>query len=129
MGMTQMNVRIDEDLKAAGDAAFRAAGVTPSEVVRSVWEYAASGGEGAGKVIDLTSAGDGGDERRRALIAAYKKSEGLYARLYQRSVVDAAVADQHASWDDEALERERLNYEEMRWEAYLDKAEERGWDL
>lgn len=38
---TQLNTRIDSDLKREGDAVFRRAGLTPSEVVRGVWSYAA----------------------------------------------------------------------------------------
>ena len=37
----QLNIRIDPGLKARGDAVFARAGLTPSEVVRGVWEYAA----------------------------------------------------------------------------------------
>ena len=42
MANTQMNIRIDELLKARGDAAFANLGMTPTDVVRAVWEYAAS---------------------------------------------------------------------------------------
>ena len=42
MANTQMNIRIDEFLKARGDAAFANMGMTPTDVVRAVWEYAAS---------------------------------------------------------------------------------------
>lgn len=37
----QLNTRIDADLKREGDVVFRRAGLTPSEVVRGVWSYAA----------------------------------------------------------------------------------------
>ncbi len=38
--MAQLNARIGADLKHAGDKVFAAYGLTPSEVVRSVWSYA-----------------------------------------------------------------------------------------
>lgn len=38
---TQMNVRMDAQLKQVGDKAFANAGLTPSQVVRSVWEFGA----------------------------------------------------------------------------------------
>ena len=38
----QMNVRIDDQIKRAGDAVFDSIGLTPTQVVRSVWEYAAA---------------------------------------------------------------------------------------
>lgn len=40
MPTTQMNVRIDQALKNAGDAAFKAAGYTPTQIVRDVWRFA-----------------------------------------------------------------------------------------
>lgn len=41
MAITQMNVRIDADLKAAGDAVLARAGLTPTQFVRRAWEFAA----------------------------------------------------------------------------------------
>lgn len=38
----QLNTRIDPDLKRRGDAVFARAGLTSSEVVRAVWEAAAT---------------------------------------------------------------------------------------
>lgn len=43
--MVQMNVRLDEDLKARGDERLRRLGVTPSEAVRLLWTYVAQTGE------------------------------------------------------------------------------------
>lgn len=39
--MTQMNIRIDERLKAQGDSAFEAIGWTPSQAARVFWQFAA----------------------------------------------------------------------------------------
>jgi len=38
----QLNTRIDPDLKRRGDAVFSRAGLTSSQVVRAVWEAAAT---------------------------------------------------------------------------------------
>lgn len=38
--MTQMNVRIEADLKERGDRAFERIGSSPSEMVRALWRYA-----------------------------------------------------------------------------------------
>lgn len=35
----QMNVRIDRQLKEAGDAVLAHLGMTPSQAVRALWEY------------------------------------------------------------------------------------------
>lgn len=40
MTPVQMNVRIERDLKLAGDAAFEEIGYTPTEVVREMWGFA-----------------------------------------------------------------------------------------
>ena len=42
MATVQMNVRIDERLKAAGDSALARAGLTASEAVRDLWRYLAA---------------------------------------------------------------------------------------
>lgn len=39
--LTQMNTRIDRELKERGDAALARAGFTPSQAVRALWEFAA----------------------------------------------------------------------------------------
>ncbi len=41
MATTQLNVRIDADLKAAGDAVLERFGVSSVQVVRKVWQYMA----------------------------------------------------------------------------------------
>ena len=41
MAAVQMNTRIDEKLKAEGDAAFAEFGYSPSEAVRLMWGFAA----------------------------------------------------------------------------------------
>lgn len=43
--MNQMNIRIDESLKKQGDKVFSQHNLTPSAVVRAVWQYAAETGE------------------------------------------------------------------------------------
>lgn len=41
MAMTQMNVRIDEQLRIEGNAALESVGISPAQMVRAVWSYAA----------------------------------------------------------------------------------------
>ena len=38
--MTQMNTRIEQDLKQRGDAVLAEAGFSPSEAVRALWKFA-----------------------------------------------------------------------------------------
>lgn len=37
---SQVNVRIDANMKTAGDAALAAAGITPTQAVRMLWSLA-----------------------------------------------------------------------------------------
>lgn len=39
--MSQMNVRIDEHLRAEGNLALESIGLSPSHIVRNIWSYAA----------------------------------------------------------------------------------------
>ncbi|MEY8437056.1 type II toxin-antitoxin system RelB/DinJ family antitoxin [Atopobiaceae bacterium 24-176] len=43
MATAQMNVRIDQDLKARGDGALANLGVSPTQAVRWLWEQACTG--------------------------------------------------------------------------------------
>lgn len=41
MGAVQLNTRLDEDLKRAGDAVLAEYGVSSTEAIRSMWQYMA----------------------------------------------------------------------------------------
>ena len=40
MTLTQMNIRIESEMKSAGDAAFAEIGYSPTEAVRELWGFA-----------------------------------------------------------------------------------------
>ncbi len=40
MATSQINVRIDEDLRVQGNLALKAAGYAPSQAIRTLWEFA-----------------------------------------------------------------------------------------
>lgn len=42
MVMSQMNVRIDNEMRVAGNLALESAGFTPARAVRGLWKFAAS---------------------------------------------------------------------------------------
>lgn len=48
--LSQVNVRIDAKQKAAGDAALAAAGISPSEAVRALWDLAVRYSQEPGKL-------------------------------------------------------------------------------
>lgn len=53
MDTVQMNIRIDRTLKREGDAALAAAGFTPSQAVRALWEIAVHLRDRPGDLADL----------------------------------------------------------------------------
>ena len=71
MAAVQMNVRIDEDVKARGDEVFARAGFTPSQVVRAVWEYAEQTGEVPAFMRASGADADEAERRRRIALAEY----------------------------------------------------------
>ncbi|MBS5451601.1 MAG: type II toxin-antitoxin system RelB/DinJ family antitoxin [Coriobacteriia bacterium] len=113
--MAQLNARIGADLKHAGDKVFAAYGLTPSEVVRSVWSYAVdcqkppefmTRGDEAQKKAELT--------RRLALI-----EQG--AGLAWKSLPDChalARSETRPDWSAEFCELKDVAYDE-RTEAAL----------
>lgn len=80
----QLNTRIDPGLKARGDAVFARAGLTSSEVVRAVWEYAAR----TQKVPEcvLAHKDDERESRRKAVL----EGAGLARRMAEEMGVSLA---------------------------------------
>lgn len=113
--MTQMNTRIDDALKRQGDAVFAKIGLSPSEVVRSVWEYAARHAEAPAAVMAALSA-----NAREALPAeasfraALAESSSNLVSKYRESIgaptpdkldtIDYRIAREEA-WNEKLQER------------------------
>ncbi len=53
----QLNVRMDAQLRAAGDAILKRVGVTPAEIVRALWAKIAGGAGDYEKVLNLLAEG------------------------------------------------------------------------
>jgi antitoxin component of RelBE/YafQ-DinJ toxin-antitoxin module len=116
MELTQMNVCIDADLKAAGDRVLCQMGLTPSDIVRGVWLYAASHDETPAVVRDAISEGIGEPERieaemRRSLI---ERDANLIADFCKQHAPDGGIT----------VVLEHLDYKAMReeghWESLAD---------
>ena len=60
----QMNVRIDRQLKEAGDAVLAHLGMTPSQAVRALWEYLVVNGRMPSKGGTAVPVSDGVEPRR-----------------------------------------------------------------
>lgn len=119
--LTQMNIRIDADLKTRADRALEAAGLTPTKAVRALWERIAEledRPQEIAKLIAPAGASDGPsleDERVRKLEAARMGAQIVSNALEGRGI-DAASID-----DD-------LSYKELRERALMERLGERGLD-
>lgn len=92
MAMTQMNIRIDDAVKREGDAVLARCGFTPSQAVRSLWEYAVR----TGGVPPFMAKGREGDSRATrdeacGLIAA---GAGLAQRLARCADAGSATSEE-----------------------------------
>lgn len=112
----QMNVRIDDRLKAAGDGVFAKIGLTPTQVVRSVWEFAAAHREAPAIVLEAlespTMAYGLAESERRAGQIEY--AGNVFPRM--RELFSLQPPDQ----------LEELDYRNMRERALFERMEERG---
>ena len=74
--VVQMNVRIDSQLKNAGDRVLERAGLSPTKAVRALWERLASFSDAPEKAVELLFPSEGGSvssieaERARKLKVA-----------------------------------------------------------
>ena len=101
MGATvQLNTRIDPELKRRGDAVFAHEGLTSSEVVRAVWEYAAK----SQKVPECIRKGDVSAQEQR--LRAVRDGAGVARKVALELGVELASAS--------------VNYEALRDEMYDD---------
>lgn len=120
--MTQMNVRIDADIKAAGDEAFASIGCTPSHVVQAIWNYAARNrhdkkalrrlNQMVEKPIDEEAQRN--IERRLELV---RQGPQLYLNMLKKMGIEGVP---------EPLD---ISDEELLYEAYLDRMAEKGMPL
>lgn len=112
MPMTQMNVRIDADLKKAGDEALASIGLTPSETVRMVWQAAAERKDGLQKLKEMAPS-------RRAAEVVNARENGFEA---MRNTVDRFMADR--GYD--LATPVNMSDEELLEQALVERMKERG---
>ena len=117
MATTQMNVRIDCDVKPAGDAALASIGFTPSSVIQAVWRFAERNKRNRKELLRLKavlesaeqSASD--EEDAKSWVVA---GPAIYADM---------LAEMGIEGDPQPLEE---STEDLLFQAYQDKLEERG---
>ena len=115
---TQMNVRIDTVIKAAGDAALRERGISPTELIRSLWTKVARRDSAGDKVLRLlqdapTSQDDSVRQQRLELVRS--SSQLVEQELRSLGISPAPLAYDPARSDEDVL-----------YEALSDRMRERG---
>lgn len=111
----QMNVRMSRSVKEAGDAALAAAGLSPSEVVRAVWEKAARRGKDLEEVVSLLRPAE-------QVVRDASDEDDLVTRGSR--IVEEGMRE--LGIDIRRVSIPELTYEELREQALADRLEERG---
>lgn len=115
----QINARIEPALKVAGDKALAAAGLSPTQAIRGLWELAASLTE---RPQEIRSALFPTQEAMRKRSEARANQEYVSERLAALERLDAEFRSTYArlgiAWE---APREELSLEELKWEAYDEK--------
>ncbi len=95
----QMNVRIDRQLKEAGDAVLAQIGMTPSQAVRELWQYLTENGR-------MPVAKRNNDEvpfdDMRSKVSSSRVSEGaaLISNFYERFSIQKPSPDEAFDYDE-----------------------------
>ena len=87
---SQLNVRMDSELRSAGDAVLERMGVTPTEVVRALWAKIAKGVQECEQVLHALSDEDDAtiSSRGDKLVG---QIEGWHSQLFSLAEVDRAT--------------------------------------
>ncbi len=115
--MSQMSVRIDEQLRVEGNRAFEEVGWSPSQAVCALWGYAARNRHNPRKlreVVDLLEGAVGREEEKPRPSEAVLRGPRLYDEFCEKHGLDRSKP------------REVLSYEELKEEAFLERWTERG---
>ena len=116
MAMTQMNTRIDSQVKERGDAVLAQAGYSPSRAIRAVWSFAASHAHDPEAVKDFLQQAEGGaDGSRTEAVEAKLQALDRGLRLHEQleRTIGARNKVEHDLPDDRHLRGEALF---SRWE-------------
>ena len=94
----QLNTRIDKSLKQGGDSVFARYGLSPSDVVRAVWRYAAEHQEPPSFM--LQGEGDNGVAQPDRRLVLAREGRGLAVSLAEKAGVriDRDLLSDDAEW-------------------------------
>ena len=118
--IAQVNVRIDANLKTAGDAALAKAGLTPTKAIRALWQRFAELADRPEKVRELV-------ESRDVFAPAERAEQGRKLSLAREGsmIVSRSLAERGVVVPEGF---EELSYEELREQVLLERLRERGLD-
>lgn len=95
----QMNVRIDRQLKEAGDAVLAHIGMTPSQAVRELWQYLTENGH-----MPVTKKDNGevlsDDIRSKASPSHVSEGAALISNFYERFSIQRPSPDEAFDYDE-----------------------------
>lgn len=95
----QMNVRIDRQLKEAGDAVLTHIGMTPSQAVRELWQYLTENGHmPVAKKNDDKVLPD--DIRSKASSSRVSEGAALISNFYERFSIQRPSPDESFDYDE-----------------------------
>ena len=83
LATAQINARIEPELKASGDAALAAAGLSPTQAIRALWELAARNADNPSAIEAALfperaqQQAEAARERRAARLASARRGTGL----------------------------------------------------
>lgn len=119
--MTQMNVRIDAELKKQGDRALERIGLSPSEAARALWEFAARHVNEPGKLQHIIEELEGGNEELNPPENQNNAQDGwkIMDEAYRALGITPKLLPEDV---DERL----AYYDELKEEAYWERLGERG---
>ena len=121
MPTTQMNTRINEELKSAGDATLESIGYTPSRAVRALWGFVARNKHDAEVVEALLHQLEGentseDDERKRKVQLAESGPHN-----FERFVAEMGIPEMLT------FSAPDLSAAEIREQKALERAAQKGW--
>ena len=95
----QMNVRIDRQLKVAGDAVLAQIGMTPSQAVRELWQYLTENGR---MPVAKRNNDEVPSDDMRSKVSSSRVSEGaaLISNFYERFSIQKPSPDEAFDYDE-----------------------------
>ena len=120
---SQVNARMDADLKRSGDAAMTAAGLTPSQAIRALWSLASRLADKPGKLRETLFPEEHAertrklDDRAHRRLQLVREGAGIMDRALLAQGVTPPAPHEHLD----------IPYEELRQLAYREQFPDFDW--